>query len=819
MMTSAGFFVPLNVTCEARHQILSWRLHAPVSHVTSSCGSPQRLVVAFRVSRQPWTYIYNVILIMFMTATLVAGAFFVPINDLADRAAITLTILLTAVAFKLVLQDGLPQVSYLTLLDKYVLVCFLAIFLVAVESTVVAFLVGIEHTTSCGGGCGEETGISKSSVFTGGGRATYDVALKLELYFMLAIAWFWLIYNSYFIWNARTLTTRTINKWGQPVHMQSQDAREERLKSNHESDDSEHEDDDPVKSVTSIDGEANGTQPIKSVSTRQRFVHYHNRASMCALHLRKGGRKESVDSVGEKGLCYRFPKELHKHLEAFVKAPIMSQQMLAIHGTLINAGFKMSARGMAVHAVKAGMSLDVFKHMDVNIVWEMLSDLKIPLTQRTDLMMVAKKQVDIIYLQGSASYLLMELGFDGVLVSKLELLNKLENTVAEIVDSSASIPIEGKRLKTLANVIYGKLLVSSSATPCLNFFGKREVHTSDSEYQTVHTQLWAGYADTFARTKLFPKFRDKDELKYIVIDLGSGQFKSFVVQSTREKPGLITKIKEDKDDKNPATYMELLDEFTKGNLGIKETARKIAAVMTNGTDGNFLQHTRDSFFSDGDKCAGIALCATANTRNKFAPPPTLKDYFCDENDDNTSTLGDDNISVLGEDDNISNFGDDDEGLQDNKGLDDGQIKDIIEAVHSELAELVKATFGEECICEFEILNQHQEAACEFAASESALIHGINLPAGVQGKRISMGNLAWGSGSCQGFPLGTQDAVVCLPFGLKHVQKVVESAMKKSDFDMRVVNMVENQLADDIDKTSVRTQLIKVYGTPQNLLQN
>ena len=54
----------------------------------------------------------------------------------ADRLSVTLTLLLTAVAYKFVVASSLPTVSYWTVLDKYVLLCFLFILLFSVENVV-----------------------------------------------------------------------------------------------------------------------------------------------------------------------------------------------------------------------------------------------------------------------------------------------------------------------------------------------------------------------------------------------------------------------------------------------------------------------------------------------------------------------------------------------------------------------------------------------------------------------------------------------------------------------------------------------------------
>lgn len=54
--------------------------------------------------------------------------------EVADRLSITLTLLLTAVAYKLVVAGDLPNISYLTLLDKYVLASLGFLVLCALEN-------------------------------------------------------------------------------------------------------------------------------------------------------------------------------------------------------------------------------------------------------------------------------------------------------------------------------------------------------------------------------------------------------------------------------------------------------------------------------------------------------------------------------------------------------------------------------------------------------------------------------------------------------------------------------------------------------------
>jgi hypothetical protein len=63
---------------------------------------------------------------------------------------VTVTLLLTAVSFMQYLSDSLPRMSYLTLLDKYILTCFATIFIITIENGLIAAWTGIEKTMSCG---------------------------------------------------------------------------------------------------------------------------------------------------------------------------------------------------------------------------------------------------------------------------------------------------------------------------------------------------------------------------------------------------------------------------------------------------------------------------------------------------------------------------------------------------------------------------------------------------------------------------------------------------------------------------------------------
>jgi hypothetical protein len=76
-------------------------------------------------------YLYNIALVVFLIASLSVLSFCVELQDLANRTSITLTLLLTSVAFKITLSEKLPNVAYLTLLDQYILWSLVFLYMVA----------------------------------------------------------------------------------------------------------------------------------------------------------------------------------------------------------------------------------------------------------------------------------------------------------------------------------------------------------------------------------------------------------------------------------------------------------------------------------------------------------------------------------------------------------------------------------------------------------------------------------------------------------------------------------------------------------------
>ncbi|KAK2553672.1 Cys-loop ligand-gated ion channel [Acropora cervicornis] len=92
------------------------------------------------VKRKNGYYLWNIAMIIFLIDILSFCSFSVDISSPSDRLSVTLTLLLTAVAFKFVVSQSLPTISYLTLLDKYVLSGLIFLGFMAIENAVAAVI-------------------------------------------------------------------------------------------------------------------------------------------------------------------------------------------------------------------------------------------------------------------------------------------------------------------------------------------------------------------------------------------------------------------------------------------------------------------------------------------------------------------------------------------------------------------------------------------------------------------------------------------------------------------------------------------------------
>ena len=99
---------------------------------------PWSMACSILAARVPEYYLFNIVGILFLIVMFAASVYAIPISDFSSRVSVNITLLLTAVAFKFVTNTWVPQVSYLTLLDKYTMIAIFMLMVQVLENFIVA---------------------------------------------------------------------------------------------------------------------------------------------------------------------------------------------------------------------------------------------------------------------------------------------------------------------------------------------------------------------------------------------------------------------------------------------------------------------------------------------------------------------------------------------------------------------------------------------------------------------------------------------------------------------------------------------------------
>ncbi|XP_061171003.1 gamma-aminobutyric acid receptor subunit beta-3-like [Saccostrea echinata] len=100
------------------------------------------LHVQCRVARKIGYFVWNIIFIVFLIIALTFASYSIEV-DSSDRLAVNITLFLTAVAFKLVVKQSLPTISYLTYLDLYVLAALIFLAMNATQNATMKSLAAV----------------------------------------------------------------------------------------------------------------------------------------------------------------------------------------------------------------------------------------------------------------------------------------------------------------------------------------------------------------------------------------------------------------------------------------------------------------------------------------------------------------------------------------------------------------------------------------------------------------------------------------------------------------------------------------------------
>ncbi|GAA4848479.1 hypothetical protein [Algivirga pacifica] len=137
-------------------------------HVTEAITTQATLNIRFKAERETGYYIYNVILPLMIIVMMSWIAFWLPVSELGTRVGIAITSMLTVMAYRFMIHNDLPTISYLTRMDVLVMESTVIVFFTLVED-LIANLVGRRK--------GEEKGKKVDSV----AKWLFPVLLGLSL--------------------------------------------------------------------------------------------------------------------------------------------------------------------------------------------------------------------------------------------------------------------------------------------------------------------------------------------------------------------------------------------------------------------------------------------------------------------------------------------------------------------------------------------------------------------------------------------------------------------------------------------------------------
>ena len=115
----------------------SWHLdHMEVVTEQQSESDHPECTVSFMlfVQRNSFFYVVNFGVVLFLLLCCALGVVRIDRSELSDRMGVTINLLLTLVAFKFVMTSYVPPTSYLTLMDKYMLLTISLLALVILEN-------------------------------------------------------------------------------------------------------------------------------------------------------------------------------------------------------------------------------------------------------------------------------------------------------------------------------------------------------------------------------------------------------------------------------------------------------------------------------------------------------------------------------------------------------------------------------------------------------------------------------------------------------------------------------------------------------------
>ena len=117
------------------NDLILWNNEFTLNSNLKCFSNENEISYTFEIKRNSRNYFWNIILLNFLIALTSFASFSIEKNNSADRLNLNGMLLLTKVAFKQVNNESVPNISYLTLLDKYIFTGLGFMFLVILQNS------------------------------------------------------------------------------------------------------------------------------------------------------------------------------------------------------------------------------------------------------------------------------------------------------------------------------------------------------------------------------------------------------------------------------------------------------------------------------------------------------------------------------------------------------------------------------------------------------------------------------------------------------------------------------------------------------------
>jgi hypothetical protein len=173
-------------------EMAEWRVHHPNRQV--SVGKQGRAFYELKmvVSRKADFYVYNVMFMVGGITTLALFAFLFKADAWDKRSNYIGMLLLTTVAFKFVVADSLPKVSFFTVLDIYMFGNFIVMLFLIIQAAAVKFVIASEIMSLADG-------------------------TKIDVIFAIGVYIIWIILNIIFFRRFFALDQENVHRLGPPL--------------------------------------------------------------------------------------------------------------------------------------------------------------------------------------------------------------------------------------------------------------------------------------------------------------------------------------------------------------------------------------------------------------------------------------------------------------------------------------------------------------------------------------------------------------------------------------------------------------------------